>query len=81
MSEVYLIIDALDELSSTSRRALLPRLFTMQSTARVNILGTSRPLPDIVSRFENYPSLDLSGEDIDQDIRRYIDESMPKLPA
>lgn len=80
MSKVYLVIDAWDELSSTSRRALLPRLLTMQSTSRVNILVTSRPLPDIVSRFENYPSLDFSQGNIDQDLGRYIDHFMPKTP-
>jgi Cdc6-like AAA superfamily ATPase len=80
LSKVYIVIDALDELSCSHRRVLLSELFTLQRNSKVNLFTTSRFLPDIVSRFEGIPSLEIGGENTASDFDRFIEQSIRRLP-
>lgn len=79
-SRVFIVIDALDELSSSHRRVLLSELFTLQSHSTVNLFATSRFLPDIVSRFKGKPSLEIGGENTNDDLAQYIEHGLRSLP-
>ncbi|KAJ4377357.1 hypothetical protein N0V83_000182 [Neocucurbitaria cava] len=61
MSKVYLVIDALDELKSSHRRVLLSGLLKLQENLHVSLFATSRGFPDVVNRFQQFPSLEISG--------------------
>jgi hypothetical protein len=81
LSKVYIVIDALDELSSSTRRLLLSGLLDLQATQHVNLLSMSRSLPDIVKRFEPFPRLMIQeGGHLQQDITKYINRRLDTLP-
>ncbi|KAF1807899.1 ankyrin [Eremomyces bilateralis CBS 781.70] len=81
MSKVYIVIDALDEMSSSHRRELLLGLFTLQNNSSANLFATSRFIPNIVSRFKGTPSLEIGGTDTESDLIQYMDQRIRKLPA
>jgi hypothetical protein len=81
LSRLYIVIDALDELSSSTRRLLLSGILELQATQHVNLFSTSRPLPDVVKRFEPFPRLDIEeAEALKVDLTVFIDRSLDKLP-
>lgn len=80
MSKVYLVIDALDELKSSHRRVLLSGLFGLQESLHVSLFATSRHIPDIVNRFQQFPSLEIGGAVVEHDLDAFITQSMERLP-
>ncbi|KIW65253.1 hypothetical protein PV04_07527 [Phialophora macrospora] len=79
-SRVFIIIDALDECDDTngSRTKLLDHLFSAQSEVELKILATSRFIPDISKRFEDYPCKEIYPTD--EDIFRFLGSQMRELP-
>lgn len=79
-SKVFIIVDALDECDASyrCRMSLLDELFNLQSGTGVdaNLFTTSRPIFDIVQRFEGVPSLEIraSRQDIERYLRGHIGE-------
>jgi hypothetical protein len=80
LSKTYIIVDALDELSVPSRRLLLSRFVALQERYGVNLLFTARPLPDIRSKLEIFPTLEVDSTATTMDVSSYIDESLRQLP-
>ena len=80
-SRVFIIIDALDECRTTDgcRTRLLTTTFLAQAKSRVNIFATSRLLPEVTERFEGSMSLEIRATE--EDVRRYLDSCMFRLPA
>ncbi|KAH9892130.1 hypothetical protein F4778DRAFT_772870 [Xylariomycetidae sp. FL2044] len=78
---VFIVIDALDECETADRcRAnLLSEIFRLQSEAHVNILVTSRHIPDIEKEFQH--SLFAEIRATDSDICRYLDGRMCELSS
>ena len=78
-SNVHIIIDALDECNSRSRRTLLREIFSAQELPGVNIrvLVTSRPNGDIQHLFNGFPWLEIRARD--DDIRSYVSERISPL--
>lgn len=65
---MYLVIDALDEISQNKRRTLMDTLFRLQTeTSSVRLIITSRPLQDVITKFKDAPTLEIhaSQEDVD----------------
>ncbi|KAF2849628.1 hypothetical protein T440DRAFT_469053 [Plenodomus tracheiphilus IPT5] len=58
LSKVYIVVDGLDELSSSSRRALLTTLLTLYEEGYISLFATSRDLPDISTRFHGCQTLE-----------------------
>ncbi|KAJ0420503.1 hypothetical protein BJY00DRAFT_323758 [Aspergillus carlsbadensis] len=58
-STVYIVIDALDECQATHRRKLLSQLFDLQDRYSLNILATSRFIPDILEQLEQAKLLEI----------------------
>ena len=77
--ELFLILDALDECPAKhdERRSLLQFLEELlgKHRAKLHILATSRPEPDIRSRLEQYQSVNLEtglGEDVETFVRAQV---------
>lgn len=80
-SKVFIIIDALDECQTTNgcRTRILTELFLAQAKSRVNIFATSRFLPEFTEKFKGAISLEIRASE--EDVRRYLNSSMSRLPA
>ena len=80
-SKVFIIIDALDECRTTDgcRTRLLTEIFLAQAKSRANVFATSRFLPEITEKFEGSISLEIRASE--EDVRRYLDGCMFRLPA
>ena len=71
-SRIYIIIDALDECSEkdATRQILVKGLLSLQSSKRINILVTSRPIPSILCNLEVWERLEIRADS--EDIHRYL---------
>ncbi|KAJ6051209.1 hypothetical protein N7499_010572 [Penicillium canescens] len=80
LSQLFIVLDALDEceISPLSRDKVLDVIFDLQSKYNLNILATSRFLPDIVERFTGKPSREISASS--HDVKRYLEENVASLP-
>ena len=80
-TKTYIIIDALDECSSSNRarQQLLEQLFLIQQGIPINLLATSRFSPDIEIFFEGR-STRLGIKASEEDLQRYLDGSLQILP-
>lgn len=70
LSSFFIVIDALDECSETSRSALGSNLQSILPDAQ--FIYTSRRLNDIEQMFEGHPRLEIRASD--SDVRRYISD-------
>jgi hypothetical protein len=78
LSQLFIVLDALDEceMSGLSRDRVLD-VIDLQSKYNLNILATSRLLPDIVERFTGKPSQEISASS--HDVKRYLEENCDRL--
>ncbi|KAK2747592.1 hypothetical protein FQN55_004946 [Onygenales sp. PD_40] len=78
-SRIYVVIDAMDECqpSIDDLDDIIPSIFKLQSDTRMNILVTSRVIPEITRWFETSVKLDIRA--IDSDVRKYLDAHLLKL--
>ena len=77
-SRVFIFVDALDECSKSDREQLLETLFEFQSQMQINIFATSRPLPNIVTKFGGNTSLEIRAND--EDVQMYLENHIVTLP-
>ena len=80
-SRAFIIIDALDEckVSDGVRRKFLSEIFNLQAKTRASLFVTSRYIPEIMKEFEGSISLEIRAND--EDVRRYLDGHMSRLPS
>jgi hypothetical protein len=78
-SQVFIIVDALDECQVTDgRRArLMSTIFKLQGES-ANLFLTSRFIPEILERFKGSVSLEIRARD--EDVQRYLAGHMTRLP-
>ncbi|KAI1192144.1 hypothetical protein F5B17DRAFT_437029 [Nemania serpens] len=79
---VYIIVDALDECQDLGgcRTKFLSAIFKLQGRSnRVNILATSRKIPEIMDRFRDCPMINIRATK--DDTRRYLRSRLPELPG
>jgi Cdc6-like AAA superfamily ATPase len=79
-SRCFILVDALDEcqISDGGRKQFLSEIFDLQIQTGVNLFATSRFIPDIEKHFEGSISLEIRASD--EDVERYIDGHMSRLP-
>ena len=86
-SQVFLVLDAIDECSNRSsqgnpslRSSMLDCLYEIQKKAngKIKILITSRPTVDIRKAFLNTPSIPVLSELNSPDIKLYVQEELQK---
>ena len=80
-SNVFIIIDALDECQVTDgcRTELLGEIFGLQARVRANIFSTSRYNKEIVERFKESISLEIRAQD--EDVQTYLAGHITRLPS
>ncbi|OTB05176.1 hypothetical protein M426DRAFT_31693, partial [Hypoxylon sp. CI-4A] len=79
--KVFIVVDALDEcpVSDNCRARLLTELFSLRGTpkAEVNIFATSRPIPEVTSRFNSSLTIEIRARE--GDIQGYLKTHMTQL--
>ncbi len=80
-SNVFIIIDALDECQVTDgcRAELLVEIFGLQARARARIFATSRFDPEIEKNFEQTKSLEIRASE--EDVQTYLAGKIARLPS
>jgi hypothetical protein len=79
-SMVFIIVDALDECQAGGcRQRFLTEIFNLQAKYGVNILATSRFIPEITGKFSRSASLEIRANK--EDIKRYLKDHMTQLPS
>lgn len=80
-SRVFIIVDALDECQASDgcMTRFLSELFNLQTRRGVNILATSRPIPEIVDHFKGRMSLEIRATS--EDVERYLEGHLGQLPS
>lgn len=80
-SRVFIIVDALDECqaSDSCRARFLSEIFTLQAKTRANLFTTSRYISNIEKEFEGSTLLEIRASE--EDVRRYLDSHMLRLPG
>jgi hypothetical protein len=67
------------ELVNGSRTAFLDEIVNLQAKSTLNILATSRFIPEIAKMFESEPSLELRASK--DDVTKYLRGHMTRLPS
>ena len=82
-SSVFIVIDAVDECqrSDGCRTALLTEIRRIQQSFKINVLATSRFIPEIVDHFRSIDSVSLEVSASREDVERYIDGNMTRMPS
>lgn len=80
MSHIFIVVDALDECSDVDgrRTQFFQNLKFIQEWCQVNLLATSRFIPDIMEYFEDVPYLEIHASC--EDVLLYLDAQMYRLP-
>lgn len=80
-SQVFVILDALDECQITDARRskFLSVIFNLQTATEVNLFATSRPIQDIKQQFQDCITQEILASD--GDIGRYVQGHMSELPG
>jgi predicted ATPase len=82
-SQVFVLIDALDEcqVSDRTRSIFLSEIFNLQARQGINIFATSRFIPEIVDKFVGSPSLEIRASKGDLQIYLDAQVSNSELPG
>ncbi|CAF9930458.1 MAG: hypothetical protein GOMPHAMPRED_005659 [Gomphillus americanus] len=76
---VWVVVDALDEyLDALQRHRFIQELLDLNRAAKVNVLVTSRPLPEISKNFAHNATLEVRARD--DDMSSYITANIGALP-
>ncbi|KAK6513996.1 hypothetical protein TWF506_008426 [Arthrobotrys conoides] len=74
-SRVFIIIDALDEFPESNGRAnFISELFDLHDNHNVNILATSRFIPQITEKFKSHTIFEIHAHD--EDVQKYLDNQI-----
>ncbi|KZL79970.1 ankyrin repeat protein [Colletotrichum incanum] len=81
-TKTYILVDALDECQNdddSCRDRFITEISRLSSFCNVNVFATSRDVPDVTNQFNNGAKLKIRASD--EDVKRYLDNQMLKLPA
>lgn len=80
-SQVFVIIDALDECEASDgcRATLLTEIFNLQTVSEANVFATSRFIPEVNEKFKGSVSLEIRATD--EDVSAYLHSHMSRLPT
>jgi Cdc6-like AAA superfamily ATPase len=76
---VYIVVDALDESHSETRRQLLANFLDLQKERDIRLMATSRFIPDVKYAFRQALKLEVQASK--EDVRRFVAGQMNRLPA
>lgn len=75
---IYVVVDALDECSDSTRPLFLDHLRDLQTDSDIRLMATSRLIPDIGDQFKE--ALRLEVRATNADVRRFISGRMYQMP-
>jgi Cdc6-like AAA superfamily ATPase len=77
---IFIVVDALDECPDRdgTRGQLIDKLHELQAKKDVHLLFTSRLIPKISLKLQSTPTLEVRASE--QDVRRFMDGQIPRLP-
>lgn len=80
-STTFIVIDALDEcqVSDGGPTKFLSEILRLQTVTKANLFVTSRFIPHIVEEFQGAVNLEIRASE--EDVRRYLDGHMSRLPS
>ncbi|KAI4620670.1 uncharacterized protein J4E87_006995 [Alternaria ethzedia] len=80
-SRVFIVLDALDECSTSQgcRTRLLSSIQNLQKHGHINILATSRFIPEITEKFKTACELEIQADS--NDVREYLSDNIYRLPG
>jgi hypothetical protein len=78
-SRVFILVDALDECHNDCRTELLSVISDLQAKHGINLFATSRLIPEITEKFQQDLRLEIRASQ--QDVQRYVDGHISKLPS
>jgi hypothetical protein len=78
-SRSFIVIDALDEAAENHTMNVIKLLQDLHTKAGTKVFATSRHIPRIESAFAGSPNLEIKATD--EDVERYIEGNMARLPA
>ncbi|KAJ7706724.1 ankyrin repeat-containing domain protein [Mycena rosella] len=78
MSNVFIVVDAVDEYPEQQRHALLRHLSALTAGSTVNLMLTSRPHLNLIHVVRNLQTLEIRATE--DDIRRHVDAEILKSP-
>ncbi|KAJ3525468.1 hypothetical protein NM208_g11627 [Fusarium decemcellulare] len=80
-SQVFIIVDALDEFqTSDNYRSILGEIFSLRAACKANVFATSRFIPEITENFSARASLVVEIRADPNDVRRYVEGHISRLP-
>ena len=77
-TQIYFVIDGLDECDKVTRFDLLSVCSHLQSTGRVSLMVTSRPESEVLQHFKAAPTLEIRAES--SDLSPYVADQISRLP-
>ncbi|KAI0412872.1 ankyrin repeat-containing domain protein [Xylaria grammica] len=78
-TNVFIVVDALDECQREQREKFLSEIFNLQKTKPLNLFATSRMIPEIEGLFDDSEQLEVRAT-ID-DVHKYLDTRTSRLPT
>lgn len=79
LSRVFIVIDALDECDTLAISRILDEFFNVQVTNNLNLLATSRFIPEIMTRSEKKITQEIRAAK--PDVMTFLNANLKKLPA
>jgi hypothetical protein len=79
LSRAFIVIDALDECQFLTVTRLLDTILELQASSSLNLIATSRLIPEITGRFKSKPTFEIRAAT--PDVTEYLRGSLEKLPS
>lgn len=76
--KVWIVLDALDECENDQQRTRDQLLLQVFSIPNAKVLGTCRPVPDIVSRFAGSPRIEIRTQS--EDVQAFVNAELEHFP-
>ncbi|KAK8131809.1 hypothetical protein PG984_008247 [Apiospora sp. TS-2023a] len=77
-SRIFIVVDGLDELTSSTRSQFISELRKLEAVLGANILVTSRATPDIAAMFSKTTCIEIRASE--KDISTYVTRSVSQFP-
>lgn len=82
-SSLFIVVDAIDECQTSGgcRRTFLTEIQSLQRELGINLLATSRFIPEIIDHFRRVGSVTLEISASREDVERYVEGNLMQLPS
>jgi hypothetical protein len=78
-TRVFFVVDALDECTADQRNQLVERLRELQTRTNMQLMLTSRFIPEITSKFQSDLTLEIRATE--EDVKHFVAGQIPRLPS